>query len=781
MKSRLYVLMCMFVLLLHVLASAQQVCDEFDSSSINTSIWNPVSGTWTQQNGQVTGYWPLSDAHGEQGNLVLTDAVQPTGDYTFEADMVNPSSNGVGSPKIILYNSVGNKYNINYDAWNRLVSTQVKQNGSMYQSLASLGYEVSNIDYFNTDPEAINNAKVVKHDGNLFTVYLNGHVLFTIVESIWYGDVNIGLGAYGSQSYERACITTGGQPPNHGNLGLLVNNSASLDAEEQAAYNFATSCGFTVTKIDPSTILANPAILDSVKGFWAPNASEPAGFNDPTIISALQGEIQNGKRILLDWYGFYLGQYLGLGNAYIGSPWYPVVSDHIYWVDKKTDHPVFQNMSPWIPPSGPPDDETKLIKYVDPGYVPGGPSFDVTAPFDTLRYVYLWASYGWPGQSPDPDLCAEYGITCTNERSLALADFAEIHDGCGSAILQHAFLPTMTALDHWHFGQAGYKLLENILSYVCSGYLLGDANGDGNINVSDVVYLINYLFIGGPAPDPIARGDVNRDNFVNVTDVVYLINYLFIGGPSPCEGKLLSSSESSTSLSKSAGIARIGFSEAKGAKDSQLEISIVGDFNVNVSGLQLEINYDPRDVTLLEPSLTSRTQGLQLYSSTKDGIQKIGILDINGRNHILPGQGPLVTLSAKGSDLSNLVIKEAVLVDRDAHTIPVEIVKTIGTTEDNSVPQNFSLAQNYPNPFNPSTSVQFTVASGQSSVPTTLKIYNVRGQLVRTLVDQPKISGTYEVIWDSKDDRGEEVSSGVYLYKLKVGDYSETKKMILMK
>jgi len=62
----------------------------------------------------------------------------------------------------------------------------------------------------------------------------------------------------------------------------------------------------------------------------------------------------------------------------------------------------------------------------------------------------------------------------------------------------------------------------------------GDCNGDRVINVSDVVYLINYLFIDGPAPVPLAVGDVNCDGVVNVNDVVYLINYLFISGPAPC-------------------------------------------------------------------------------------------------------------------------------------------------------------------------------------------------------------------------------------------------------
>jgi 6-phosphogluconolactonase (cycloisomerase 2 family) len=64
-------------------------------------------------------------------------------------------------------------------------------------------------------------------------------------------------------------------------------------------------------------------------------------------------------------------------------------------------------------------------------------------------------------------------------------------------------------------------------------FIRGDVNGDGIINASDVVYLVNYLFIGGPPPDPLAAGDANCDGTINASDVVYLINYLFVGGPPP--------------------------------------------------------------------------------------------------------------------------------------------------------------------------------------------------------------------------------------------------------
>ncbi len=64
-------------------------------------------------------------------------------------------------------------------------------------------------------------------------------------------------------------------------------------------------------------------------------------------------------------------------------------------------------------------------------------------------------------------------------------------------------------------------------------YVSGDANGDGLIDIADVVYLINYLFISGPTPVPLEAGDANCDGVVDIADVVYLINYLFIDGPPP--------------------------------------------------------------------------------------------------------------------------------------------------------------------------------------------------------------------------------------------------------
>jgi len=64
-------------------------------------------------------------------------------------------------------------------------------------------------------------------------------------------------------------------------------------------------------------------------------------------------------------------------------------------------------------------------------------------------------------------------------------------------------------------------------------YIIGDANSDGEIVISDVVYLSNYVFRSGPPPCPVGAGDCNCDGVVDVTDIVYLCNYLLHNGPAP--------------------------------------------------------------------------------------------------------------------------------------------------------------------------------------------------------------------------------------------------------
>jgi hypothetical protein len=91
--------------------------------------------------------------------------------------------------------------------------------------------------------------------------------------------------------------------------------------------------------------------------------------------------------------------------------------------------------------------------------------------------------------------------------------------------------------------------------------------------------------------------------------------------------------------------------------------------------------------------------------------------------------------------------------------------------------EDFCLFQNYPNPFNPETKIRFTIPATSE---VTLKIYNILGKEVRTFEKRYK-AGSHTLTWDGKNSSGEDVASGVYLYKLSAGNHRETRKMVLLR
>jgi flagellar hook assembly protein FlgD len=103
-------------------------------------------------------------------------------------------------------------------------------------------------------------------------------------------------------------------------------------------------------------------------------------------------------------------------------------------------------------------------------------------------------------------------------------------------------------------------------------------------------------------------------------------------------------------------------------------------------------------------------------------------------------------------------------------------VKT--TVVNRAIPTAYALNANYPNPFNPTTNISFALAEDSKVC---LKIYNLSGQLVKTLVDANLSAGTYTVSWNGTNGSEEKVASGIYFYKLSAGSYSQTRKMCLLK
>ncbi len=105
-------------------------------------------------------------------------------------------------------------------------------------------------------------------------------------------------------------------------------------------------------------------------------------------------------------------------------------------------------------------------------------------------------------------------------------------------------------------------------------------------------------------------------------------------------------------------------------------------------------------------------------------------------------------------------------------------VTSVDDSRDGLQPRSFGLAQNYPNPFNPSTNIAYEIAAAGQVV---LSIYNTLGEEVATLVDAIKAAGPHTVAWDGRDQNGQPVSSGLYIYKISHSSGTLTRKMLLLK
>jgi hypothetical protein len=150
--------------------------------------------------------------------------------------------------------------------------------------------------------------------------------------------------------------------------------------------------------------------------------------------------------------------------------------------------------------------------------------------------------------------------------------------------------------------------------------------------------------------------------------------------------------------------------------------------------------------------------------------------------YIIP-VGESFTFNVNFQPLQNSVYTGTLIINSDDPNALVNTIPLYGTgqpvaNDDPVAVLVTSLKGCYPNPFNPTTTISFSI---KEKTPVELIIYNILGQKVRTLVNQPLEPGEHSIVWNGTDNKGRSVASGIYFYRMKAGNYSETKKMVLKK
>jgi len=301
--------------------------------------------------------------------------------------------------------------------------------------------------------------------------------------------------------------------------------------------------------------------------------------------------------------------------------------------------------------------------------------------------------------------------------------------------------------------------------------LKGDLNGDGKINILDIIRKVNIILRNPPPPTEyeLWAADDNCDGSVNILDIILEVRCILYGECDFCSGKLAKISTQP---------ARIGIDQVAYTVPDQLTVPIGIETPVPVAGVQLTLNYDSDKLVPGEVQTTELTDGFTVASRAESG--RLTLLLYSTTGQLIPaGSGPVVQipfkLCSEKAGGGRLHFEEAILAGENGGAIPVITKDALLPA---AVPKSYGLSQNYPNPFNPETNIGYQLPE-EGWV--TLKVYNIEGQLVRTLVEGQREAGRYEVKWDRCDGFGKSVSSGIYFYRLKAGEFTQTRRMILIK
>ncbi len=306
---------------------------------------------------------------------------------------------------------------------------------------------------------------------------------------------------------------------------------------------------------------------------------------------------------------------------------------------------------------------------------------------------------------------------------------------------------------------------------------MGDVNLDKLINVADLVNIVSDIIDNFKLNlRQFATADVVTNDTVNVFDLVGVVNMIYGNPPSPSPGGQADFPDyASLSLDHN--------DLFPGTTDM---MTVAAELPTDVAGVELEINYSPSSVRLGAPSLAAGLSGMALaYKDNGQGRMKVLVhFKSPTGKQIAASQQQLLYMPVQAlgfvqkNDEKKIRLNQAFLSTANAQSVPVN-----GFNPAPVLPNGFSLAQNYPNPFNPSTTIKFELGAngitGASDVR--LDIFNILGQRVTTLVDEEMLPGAYVKEWNGTTDAGKRVASGLYLYRLTVGDKSESKKMMLLK
>ena len=294
----------------------------------------------------------------------------------------------------------------------------------------------------------------------------------------------------------------------------------------------------------------------------------------------------------------------------------------------------------------------------------------------------------------------------------------------------------------------------------------GDVNNDGNIRSNDAILALRIAAeLMVPTPQQECAADMNENGKVQANDAILILRKAAgLGAP----GK-----ESPIARE----IANVILNEAYGISGEKVSVPLKIDNIYGIAGGDIRIGYDSN---VLRPIDISSKANVLLASNVKNPGD-IHIVFASSEN-MLDEDLAVINFEVISDNISPLTLKKVELYGNDS--ILINSTKIDGYFSSYAIPpKDSALLQNFPNPFNPDTWMPYQLKNDSDVI---IRIYTVAGDLVRELDLGYKAAGIYlskdrAAYWDGKDKFGTSVSSGIYFYSIKARDFSEVRKMIILK
>lgn len=280
----------------------------------------------------------------------------------------------------------------------------------------------------------------------------------------------------------------------------------------------------------------------------------------------------------------------------------------------------------------------------------------------------------------------------------------------------------------------------------------GDYNGNNSVDLSDMVLILSVF---GVSSEYDAVFDLDNDGDVDLSDIVtVLANY-------------------GTTLSKEVIAPKVGAANIDhkiNANGDMINMSVSLENIENVNGYGFIITYDPADYKFVD----GRNGDFNGFFATSDKPGRLVVMNILKEGTSGAGTAANLTFQWISEDVSPMTIRDiATMSDGDIFSAESKVIES-----PIAVPKVYALHQNYPNPFNPETTVKFDLPK---SSDVRLEVYNILGQKVKTLVNNNMKVGYHKIKWNGRNDYGVKVSSGIYIYVIKAGEFVAKQKMTLIK